>query len=80
VIAIPEITYHRLGDHDNMIIICSDGVWEFLSNKTVMDMVSPLFKDKKAEKACELLVVESVRQWKMEDDVVDDITALCVFL
>lgn len=63
-----------------MIVICSDGVWEFLSNKNVMDMVSPNYKDKKPQKACELLVNESVRQWKMEDEVVDDITAICVFL
>jgi serine/threonine protein phosphatase PrpC len=80
VIAIPEITYHRLGENDNMIVICSDGVWEFLSNKNVMDMVLPFYKYKNPEKACELLENESTRLWKMEEEVVDDITALCIFL
>ncbi len=29
--------------------------------------------------ACDALVAESVRRWKMEEDVVDDITAVVVF-
>lgn len=32
VIAEPEIIIHTLTDDDKMIVIASDGVWEFLSN------------------------------------------------
>lgn len=80
MIAVPEITYHKLTIHDQMLIICSDGVWEFLSNQSVSELSFPFLKDKSAQKACELLVNESVKLWKLEDEVVDDITALCIFL
>lgn len=36
VICDPEIIQHTLNDEDKMIILASDGVWEFLSNADVI--------------------------------------------
>lgn len=40
VIADPEITEHRLSPEAPLLILASDGVFEFLSNQSVVDMVS----------------------------------------
>ena len=45
----------------------------------MMDLVTPCYLATDPESACEKLVNESVRQWKMEDDVIDDITAISLF-
>ena len=79
MIAVPEIMYVELNESDKYVVICSDGVWEFLSNSNVMDLVTPCYLATDPETACEKLVNESVRQWKMEDDVIDDITAISLF-
>ena len=42
VIADPEITEHRLSPEAPLLILASDGVFEFLSNQSVVDMVSQL--------------------------------------
>lgn len=61
-------------------MVCSDGVWEFLSNKQVCGYVDSYFKAGNPNGACDKLVDESLKNWKKEDEVVDDITAICVFL
>jgi len=43
VIAIPEIIYHQITKEDKFLVICSDGVWEFIENKDAMHMVSPFY-------------------------------------
>jgi serine/threonine protein phosphatase PrpC len=30
VIDVPEITHHLITNDDKFVVICSDGVWEFL--------------------------------------------------
>lgn len=62
------------------MVIASDGVWEFLSNEDVISMVSPFYLRNDPEGACEKLLKESTAAWKREDDVIDDITAIVVFL
>ena len=39
VTADPEILSRKLTKEDRYIIVCSDGVFEFLSNEEVMDIV-----------------------------------------
>jgi hypothetical protein len=46
----------------------------------VMDLVLPYYLKKSPEEACEKLITESVKWWKKEDEVIDDITATCIFL
>ena len=58
VIADPELTKKELKEHDRFVCICSDGVWEFLTNNAVADMIvqydEPLA-------ACRAVVAESYR-------------------
>uniref|UniRef100_A0A7S0WRT3 protein-serine/threonine phosphatase n=2 Tax=Pyramimonas obovata TaxID=1411642 RepID=A0A7S0WRT3_9CHLO len=77
VIAEPEILSRKLTKDDKYLILCSDGVFEFLTNEDVLEIVS-LFPDP-YEAAAELVNV-SFRLWLENDDRTDDITALVVHL
>ena len=66
---------------DKFIVLASDGVWEFLSNEDVAQIVLPFFEKRNAEGAAEALVRESYLKWKSEeDDIIDDITCVIIFL
>lgn len=80
VICEPDITEVNLTEKAAMLIVCSDGVWEFLSNEEVVEMVQVFYRRNDAKGAVFKLIEESTRLWKEEDSVVDDITALVVFL
>ena len=61
-------------------MIASDGVWEFLTNSEVTDIIKPHYLNNSAEKAAEALIKESYKKWKQEENVVDDITCVVIFL
>jgi hypothetical protein len=42
--------------------------------------VIPHLQKNKAEEACDSVIKESLACWKKEDDVVDDITIIVIFL
>lgn len=42
VIAEPDIFQHTLSDEDKLLVVASDGVWEFLSNSDVILIASIL--------------------------------------
>jgi hypothetical protein len=42
-------------------------------------MVEGYYQTNNPNGACDKLVDESLKNWKKEDEVVDDITAICVF-
>ncbi len=44
VSAEPETWEFTLGLHDKFLVIASDGVWEFLSNEDVANIVYPFFE------------------------------------
>ena len=46
---IPEVTFHEVVADDRFIVIASDGVWEFLSNQEVADIVIPFYEQGAAE-------------------------------
>lgn len=75
VVADPEIYVHTIGKRDRYIVIASDGVYEFLNNRTVAHTViesdSPLH-------ACQVLVRDSYEKWLAEEVRTDDITAIVV--
>eukprot|EP00475_Leptophrys_vorax_P013448 TRINITY_DN19854_c1_g1_i1.p1 TRINITY_DN19854_c1_g1~~TRINITY_DN19854_c1_g1_i1.p1 ORF type:complete len:396 (+),score=107.00 TRINITY_DN19854_c1_g1_i1:146-1333(+) len=76
VIAEPEVLQYKLSENDRFIVLASDGVWEFISNEEAVELVASCFTPKEA---CELLVDESTKRWRREEDVVDDITAVVIF-
>ena len=62
--AIPEVLEYTLSPQDKIIVLASDGVWEFMSNQEVADIVFPYFLQKNAEKAAENLVRAAFKRWK----------------
>ena len=45
-------------------MIASDGVWEFLTNKRVMEIVNPYYKINDPSAAADKLIEESTKCWK----------------
>jgi serine/threonine protein phosphatase PrpC len=46
------------------MIVASDGVWEFVKNDDIINMVVPFWMKKDPEGACEKLCEEAVKAWK----------------
>lgn len=78
--AVPEVGELRLTCEDKVIVLASDGVWEFLENQDVANIVYPFYLQKNAEGAAENLVRAAFKQWKREENVIDDITCIVIFL
>jgi serine/threonine protein phosphatase PrpC len=76
VICDPEVVHYQLSENDRFIILASDGVWEFISSQEAVELVASCVT---ANEACQLLVDESTKRWRREEDVVDDITAVVIF-
>ena len=80
VSSVPEVLEFTLGPNDRFVVIGSDGLWEFLTNEEVCEMVLPFYIDNQPEAAANRLVREAHAKWKKEEEVVDDITVVVVFL
>ena len=77
----PEVVRMKLDKRDKFILLASDGVWEFLSNQEVLQLVVPYYKEGKLEEACDALLRLAYDRWTAEDNsVVDDITLVLIFL
>ncbi|XP_055810510.1 protein phosphatase 2C and cyclic nucleotide-binding/kinase domain-containing protein isoform X2 [Solanum dulcamara] len=75
VVANPEIVVLELTSDHPFFVIASDGVFEFLSSQTVVDMVA---KYKDPRDACAAIVAESYRLWLQYETRTDDITVIVV--
>ncbi|CAD8145955.1 unnamed protein product [Paramecium octaurelia] len=80
VIADPEIFEFTLTQYDQCIIIASDGVWEYLSNEDVMNIVIPFIEKENIDLAADRLMAESINAWKRHSLGRDDITCIVVYL
>ena len=79
--AIPEQREITLTPDDKVIVLASDGVWEFMENEEVAAIVYPFFLLKNAEKAAETLVRAAFKTWKREESYsIDDITCIVIFI
>jgi len=84
VIALPgkgylELISVYLSPEDAFVVVASDGVWEFLSNEEVVDIVAASLAVGEREHCCERLIAEASTRWDREG-CKDDITALVAFL
>ncbi|CAD8147048.1 unnamed protein product [Paramecium pentaurelia] len=81
VSSIPEVFQFTLSQNDKFLVIASDGVWEYLSNEDVMNIIVPYFEEGELEQAGEKLMMEAINSWKKNSPGRDDITfiiQLCV--
>lgn len=79
VISVPEISYRRLSDKDEFIVLATDGIWDVLSNDEVVNIVDSASSRSSAARS---LVEEAVRAWKITypTSKVDDCAVVCLFL
>ncbi|KAJ4721546.1 putative Protein phosphatase-2c [Melia azedarach] len=79
LISVPDISYRRLTDKDEFVVLATDGVWDVLSNKEVVDIVASAPARSSAARS---LVESAVRAWryKYPTSKVDDCAVVCLFL
>lgn len=74
VISTPEFTERELNpETDKFLVVATDGLWEFVSNKETVDMTDAL--NTPAE-AMDSLVKEASLRWMREEQVIDDTTVI----
>ena len=79
IISLPEIIETNLNENTKYIVICSDGVWEFLSNENVMEIGNKFYEKNDVNGFTKKLVETAEGLWEQKDVIVDDITAVVVF-
>ena len=58
----------------------SDGIFEFLSNQYCIGKVINYYNKGDIKGAVKKLIEDATIMWKNEEDSIDDITCLCVFI
>ena len=75
----PDIQSVDLVQGDQFILLCSDGVWEFITSQEAVNLVNKCEGDPK--KASEKLSALAWMRWKQHSSIiVDDITIIVVYL
>lgn len=73
----PELLTREFLPEDKIIVLASDGVFEFLTNQSVIDICAK-FAD--PLEACRAVVAESYELWLQYELRTDDITIICMFI
>ncbi|KAI4344984.1 hypothetical protein L6164_012154 [Bauhinia variegata] len=78
LISVPDISYHRITEKDEFIVLATDGIWDVLSNQEVVDIVAASPRSS----AARTLVEVAVRTWRTKYPTakVDDCAVVCLFL
>ncbi|XP_019053273.1 PREDICTED: probable protein phosphatase 2C 73 [Nelumbo nucifera] len=79
LISTPQVSYRKITDKDEFVVMATDGVWDVLSNEEVVEIVAS------AQKRCmaaKLLVNHACQAWenKYPNSKVDDCAVVCLFL
>ena len=80
VYAEPEVKIFPFEEKDKFVVIASDGLWEYVTNEEVIDIVSEYFEKKDCDGAVSKLYEVSHERWVQYDDYIDDISIIVVFL
>jgi serine/threonine protein phosphatase PrpC len=79
VIAEPGIIEFNVTKSTKYIVLCSDGVWEFLSNEQVKEIGRGFYLNNNPNGYVEELLKISVKECKDNDNTIDDITVIVLF-
>ncbi|XP_074579495.1 putative protein phosphatase 2C 33 isoform X2 [Curcuma longa] len=79
LISVPDISYRQITERDEFIVLATDGVWDVLSNKEVVDIVASA-PARASTARC--LVESAVKAWKLKYPTsrTDDCAVVCLFL
>lgn len=61
---IKEILEFDRTENDRFIIIASDGVWEYMTNEEVMQIVIPFYEKNNPDQAAERVINEATFSWR----------------
>ena len=76
----PEVIKVELQPEHKFVVIASDGVWEFLSNEEIGQIVWPFYQENSPEQAGNAIVRAAAQKWRENDSMIDDITCITIFL
>ena len=82
----PEVTKYDIKEEDKVFVLASDGLWEYMSNQEVTDLVKNIYEDMKrkkeinGDKMAKILYDKAVERWREKDIGMDDITIICIIL
>ena len=76
VYAVPEITNHTIQATDRLVVLASDGVFEFLTNQQVVDLIAEYPGEPLT--ACRKVVSEAYQAWLQYEMRTDDITIIII--
>jgi len=80
VISEPEVMDFDITDKTKIMIIASDGIWEFIDDQEAINMITPYFKKDDAVGAVDYLIHIATKRWQEEEGGTDDITCQVFFL
>ena len=80
VISQPEIFEYNLVNEDKFILLASDGIWEFISSDECVNIVKDYYLKDDIDGALSYLYKESSKRWIMQEEVIDYITLIIMFL
>lgn len=72
-----EHEFNQNGREDLILVMASDGLWEFMDNQEVMDIAANTTEPRFA---VDRLISESNERWMREEQVIDDTTVCVAFL
>ena len=79
VISSPQITEYTINHSSKYMIICSDGVWEFIQNEQVRELGNAFLIKNDIAGFCTELVKFAMHSWEQFDIIRDDITVVCIY-
>ena len=79
VIPNPQFIEYTINPKTRYVIVCSDGIWEFMSNEEVMRIANNYYIKNDPAGLCHELTNKSTALWLKEDVCVDDITVVAAF-
>ncbi len=80
VIPEPEIMRFDFTGNEKFIIIASDGIWEYIDSDECIKIIKEYYENNMdAVGGLNDLVKEAFKRWKIEEDNIDDITAIVLF-
>lgn len=79
VINNPQITEFKLNHNSKYLVICSKGVWEFLTNADVRNIGNPFYLKRDIGSFVSNLVQISMQCWERKFIYRSDISVVCVY-
>ncbi|KAK9723612.1 hypothetical protein RND81_05G012200 [Saponaria officinalis] len=78
LIPVPQVFFRKLTEHDEFVVLATDGIWDVLTNFEVVKIVSSA---RKRAVAAKFLAVHAIRAWKSRfpSSRTDDIAVVILF-